>query len=199
MLYNDDSHEQEFTHRIYGSDISPRAIDIATKNIKSAGVAKYIDLKIMPIQRYETAPSEQGILITNPPYGERISSSDLFGLYESIGNRLKHVFKGYDAWIISYHKECFDKIGLKPSVKIDLMNGALECEYRKYEIFDGRYKEFKEEGINGRDKLVEPICEAKLLSIEKGHTTATDEATKQNVSTDRENLRSAGIPNRENP
>lgn len=90
-LYNDDSHEQEFTHRIYGSDISPRAIDIATKNIKSAGVAKYIDLKIMPIQRYETAPSEQGILITNPPYGERISSSDLFGLYESIGNRLKHV------------------------------------------------------------------------------------------------------------
>lgn len=147
-LYNNDSHEQEFTHRIYGSDISPRAIDIATKNIKSAGVAKYIDLKIMPIQRYETAPSEQGILITNPPYGERISSSDLFGLYESIGNRLKHVFKGYDAWIISYHKECFDKIGLKPSVKIDLMNGALECEYRKYEIFDGRYKEFKEEGKN---------------------------------------------------
>ena len=147
-LYNDDSHEQEFTHRIYGSDISPRAIDIATKNIKSAGVAKYIDLKIMPIQRYETAPSEQGILITNPPYGERISSSDLFGLYESIGNRLKHGFKGYDAWIISYHKECFDKIGLKPSVKIDLMNGALECEYRKYEIFDGRYKEFKEEGKN---------------------------------------------------
>lgn len=82
------------------------------------------------------------------------------------------------------------------------MNGALECEYRKYEIFDGRYKEFKEEGktwINGRDRLVEPICEAKLLSIEKGHTTATDEATKQSVSTDRGNFRSAGIPNRENP
>ena len=138
-LYNDDSHEREFTHRIYGSDISPRAIDIATQNIKSAGVAKYIDLKIMSIQRYETAPSPEGILITNPPYGERISSSDLLGLYESIGNRLKHVFKGYDAWIISYHKECFDRIGLKPSVKIELMNGALECEYRKYEIFDGRY------------------------------------------------------------
>ena len=41
-----------------------------------------------------------------------------------------------------------DKIGLKPSVKIALMNGALECEYRKYEIFDGRYKEFKGEGRN---------------------------------------------------
>ncbi len=153
-LYNDDSHEQEFEHRIYGSDISPRAIQIATQNIKSAGVAKYIDLQIMPIQRYEQAPSEKGVLVTNPPYGERISSSDLMGLYESIGNRLKHAFKGYDAWVISYHKECFDKIGLKPSVKIDLMNGALECEFRKYEIFDGRYKEFKGEGyqLNKREE-----------------------------------------------
>lgn len=147
-LYNDDSHEREFTHRIYGSDISPRAIDIATQNIKSAGVSKYIDLKVMPFQRYESAPSPEGILITNPPYGERLTSSDLLGLYESIGNRLKHVFKGYEAWIISYHKECFDRIGLKPSARIELMNGALECEFRKYEIFDGRYKEFKGEGHN---------------------------------------------------
>ncbi len=147
-IYNDDSHEREFEHRIYGSDISPRAIDIATKNAKSAGVAKYIDLKVSPIQHYEEAPSEKGILITNPPYGERISSNNLFELYEIIGNRLKHAFKGYDAWVISYHKECFDKIGLKPSEKIDLMNGALECEFRKYEIFDGRYKEFKGEGGN---------------------------------------------------
>ncbi len=148
LLYNDDNHERVFEHRIYGSDISPRAIDIATKNIKSAGVTKLIDLKVLPIQHYEEAPSEKGMLITNPPYGERISSNNLFELYENIGNRLKHIFKGYDAWIISYHQECFDKIGLKPSEKIELMNGSLECEFRKYEIFDGRYKEFKGEGGN---------------------------------------------------
>lgn len=156
----------------------------------------------MPIQRYETAPSEQGILITNPPYGERISSSDLFGLYESIGNRLKHVFKGYDAWIISYHKECFDKIGLKPSVKIDLMNGALECEYRKYEIFDGRYKEFKEEGKN-LDKRKGQTRRTNLRGkapFDRKRTYDSDRRSdKQSVSTDRENLRSVGIPNRENP
>ncbi len=147
-LYNDDHHEREFEYRIYGSDISPRAIDIATKNIKSAGVAKLIDLKVLPIQRYEEAPSEKGILITNPPYGERISSNNLFELYENIGSQFKHIFKGYEAWVISYHQECFDKIGLKPSEKIELMNGSLECEFRKYEIFDGRYKEFKGEGGN---------------------------------------------------
>ena len=146
-IYNDDSQEREFTHKIYGYDNNPKANEIATHNVKAAGVSKDIILKLQPFQQFEQ-PAEKSIIITNPPYGERISSSDLFGLYESIGNRLKHVFKGYDAWIISYHKECFDKIGLKPSVKIDLMNGALECEYRKYEIFDGRYKEFKEEGKN---------------------------------------------------
>ena len=97
-------------------------------------MAKYIDLQVKPFQQYTEAP-ENGILITNPPYGERISSKDLLGLYEMIGSQLKHVFKGYDAWIISYHDECFNKIGLKPAICINMMNGSLECEYRKYEIF----------------------------------------------------------------
>ena len=124
-LYNDDSNEKEFHYKIYGSDISPRAIDIAQKNIKSSGMGRYIDLKVKPFQQYEDIP-ENGIMVTNPPYGERISTSDLMGLYTSIGERLKHVFKGYDAWIISYHDECFDKIGLKPAAKIALMNGELD-------------------------------------------------------------------------
>lgn len=92
-------------------------------------MAKYIDLQVKPFQQYTEAP-ENGILITNPPYGERISSKDLLGLYEMIGSQLKHVFKGYDAWIISYHDECFNKIGLKPAICINMMNGSLECEYR---------------------------------------------------------------------
>lgn len=60
-----------------------------------------------------------------------------------IGERLKHAFVGNDAWILSYREECFDQIGLKPSVKTPLFNGPLECEFRKYQIFDGKYKEFK--------------------------------------------------------
>ena len=93
--------------------------------------------------------------MTNPPYGERISSQDLLGLYEMIGERLKHVFKGYDAWIISYREECFDKIGLKPALKLELMNGALECQYRKYEIFSGKYNDFKRETGGFREKQKE--------------------------------------------
>ena len=65
-----------------------------------------------------------------------------------IGERLKHAFVGNEAWVLSYREECFDQIGLKASQKVPLFNGPLECEFRKYEIFDGKYKEFKsqEEG-----------------------------------------------------
>lgn len=153
-LYNDDSNEKEFKFKIYGSDISPKAIAIAQENIKSAGMSKYIDLQVKPFQQYTEAP-ENGILITNPPYGERISSKDLLGLYEMIGSQLKHVFKGYDAWIISYHNECFNKIGLKPAACINLMNGSLECEYRKYEIFEGKYNDFKRETGGFKEKAKE--------------------------------------------
>ena len=88
---------------------------------------------------------EKSIIITNPPYGERISTNDLLGLYQMIGERLKHAFAGNDAWILGYREECFDQIGLKPSVKVPLFNGALECEFRKYQLFDGKYKEFRTE------------------------------------------------------
>ncbi|MFI3240594.1 MAG: THUMP domain-containing protein, partial [Bacteroidales bacterium] len=144
-IYNDESAESDFQFKIYGSDISPKAIDIATKNIKQAGVSKYIDLSIRPIQSYEEAP-ENAMLITNPPYGERISVEDMEALYESIGDRFKKIFRGYNAWVIGYKNELFDKIGLKPSVKYPILNGALECELRQYVIFDGKYNDFRRDG-----------------------------------------------------
>ena len=63
-----------------------------------------------------------------------------------IGERLKHQFLNNDAWILSYREECFEQIGLKPSIKIPLFNGSLECEFRKYQIFDGKLKDFRHEG-----------------------------------------------------
>ena len=141
-IYNDDSGEKEFKHKIYGYDNNPKANEIATHNVKAAGVSKDIVLKIQPFQQFEQ-PKEKSIIITNPPYGERISTNDLLGLYQMIGERLKHAFTGNDAWILSYREECFDQIGLKPSVKIPLYNGALECQFRKYQLFDGKFKAFR--------------------------------------------------------
>ncbi|MDE6050330.1 MAG: RNA methyltransferase, partial [Paramuribaculum sp.] len=144
-IYNDESTERTFEHKIYGGDISPKAIEIARANIKSAGVAKYIDLQVKPLSQWNEAPKD-GVLITNPPYGERISSEDMDGLYAMIGSKLKHVFLGYHAWIIGYREEYFRKIGLSPSVKVPLYNGSLECELREYIIFDGDYKSFRKAG-----------------------------------------------------
>ena len=150
-IYNDDSQEREFTHKIYGYDNNPKANEIATHNIKAAGVSKDVTLKLQPFQQFEQ-PQEKSIIVINPPYGERISTNDLLGLYQMIGERLKHAFVGNEAWVLSYREECFDQIGLKPSKKVPLFNGALECEFRKYEIFDGKYKEFKSQEGEGEEK-----------------------------------------------
>lgn len=147
-IYNDESAERAFDFKCYGSDISPMAIEKAEKNVRSAGLLKHIELKVMPFQQYTEAP-KPGILVMNPPYGERISSNDIFELYSMIGERLKHVFSGYNAWILSYKDECFDKIGLRPKHRMKLMNGDLECEYRCYELFDGKNKDYKRELKDG--------------------------------------------------
>ena len=169
-IYNDDSQEKEFEHKIYGYDNNPKANEIATHNIKAAGVSKDIVLKLQPFQQFEK-PKEKSLIITNPPYGERISTRDLLGLYQMIGEGLKHAFTDNDAWILSYREECFDQIGLKPSVKIPLYNGALECEFRKYQIFGGKYKEFKKDAAEEKpfrdreDRIERPAAPKKEKDI----------------------------------
>lgn len=91
-------------------------------------------------------PAETGVIVTNPPYGERISAPDMEGLYTSIGSTLKHVFRGWHAWIIGYRDEHFRNIGLAASKKIAMFNGSLECELREYVIFEGDKKTFLASG-----------------------------------------------------
>jgi putative N6-adenine-specific DNA methylase len=143
-ISTDDTHEREFKFKACGSDISSKAINAAAKNVKNAGLSKYIELKVLPFHQMNEAP-EKGILITNPPYGERLNPRDLAQIYSTIGERLKHVFTGYEAWVISSFWEGFDKIGLKPTSKHKLINGALECEFRQYQIFSGKHKKFKKQ------------------------------------------------------
>jgi len=143
-IYNDDSKEKEFKYSIYGSDISRQAIAIATENVKSAGLSKNIKLEVKDILDYDKAPFPEGIIVTNPPYGERLRTGNLYQLYETLGERLKHIFTGYTAWVLSSEKELLHKIGLKPSSKFKLLNGALDCEFRKYEIFAGKKKRLED-------------------------------------------------------
>ena len=144
-IYNDDSQEREFHHHIYGYDIDMKAVNTARLNVKAAGLTNSVTINQQDFKDF-TQPSRKSILVTNPPYGERISTPDLMGTYKMIGERFKHAFTGNDAWVLSYREECFAQIGLKPSIKIPLYNGSLECEFRKYQLFDGKMKVFRSEG-----------------------------------------------------
>ena len=144
-IYNDDSQERQFEHHIYGYDIDMKAVNTARLNVKAAGLTNEISIDHQDFKNFKK-PAEQSIIIMNPPYGERISTPNLLGSYKMIGERLKHEFGGNEAWILSYREECFDQIGLKPSIKFPVYNGSLECEFRKYSLFDGRMKEFRAEG-----------------------------------------------------
>ena len=185
-IYNDDSQEREFNHKIYGYDNNPKANEIATHNVKAAGVTKDVILKIQPFQQFEQ-PAEKSIIITNPPYGERISSGDLLDLYQMIGERLKHAFIGNDAWILSYRDECFDQIGLKPSIKIPLFNGALECQFRKYQLFDGKYKAFRSdnEGEEFKPKREERAARPRRTGERVGYKKDGDRDSKPSFRGDR--------------
>ena len=147
-IYNDDSAEREFTHKIYGSDASFYAIQQAAKNIKSAGVQKDIELRQIRMEEIKNPFSlscEEGegggspLVMLNPPYGERLASNkDMEELYAKIGTALKHQFTGATAWIISSNAAAMKCIGLKPTKKYRLLNGELDCQFNQYELFAGK-------------------------------------------------------------
>jgi putative N6-adenine-specific DNA methylase len=138
-IYNAE-YEKEFNVKIIGSDISSKNIAIANANIKNAGFSKKIEVQKKDIKILEPL-FDNGIIISNPPYGERIRPQSIIDLYSSIGNTLKTKFAGYEAWIISSSTEGLKSIGLKPSKKIELFNGAIACSYRCYDLFQGSRKQ----------------------------------------------------------
>ena len=85
------------------------------------------------------------LVMLNPPYGERLKSNkEMEDLYGAIGTALKHQFTGATAWIISSNDAAMKCIGLKPSKKYRLLNGELDCQFNKYELFQGSKKLVKQ-------------------------------------------------------
>ena len=141
-IYNDDSHERAFEHKIYGSDASFYAIQQAAKNVKSAGLTKDIELRQIRMEEINGSTNDKmvnALVMINPPYGERLASNkDMELLYGKIGTALKHHFAGATAWIISSNEAAMKCIGLKPSKKMHLLNGELDCQFNRYDLFAGK-------------------------------------------------------------
>jgi len=142
-VYNDDSQEREFTHRIFGSDASFYAVQAALKNVKASGQQRFIEVKQIRLQEIKRENPTPAMVITNPPYGERLAQDkDVLRLYGDMGTAFKHQFAGSTAWVISSNEEALKCIGLKPSQRIKVLNGELECLFNKYELFAGDRKAF---------------------------------------------------------
>lgn len=147
-IYNDDSRERPFTHKIYGSDAGYYAVQTALKNIQSASLQHDIEVRQIRIEELRLADRDTNgaLVMMNPPYGERLSQDkDVLRLYQDMGTALKHQFSGATAWIISSNEDALKCIGLKPSKRIHLINGELECLFNQYELFQGEHKEWKKD------------------------------------------------------
>lgn len=125
--------------KIIGSDIDPQMVLITKRNLRGFSFGRFIDVKAEAFQEVEI-PEGPGVLVTNPPYGERLMDN-IEELYADIGTTFKFKMQGYNCWMISSSEEGFKSVGLKPSRKIKLFNGDLECSFRNYVIFDGAKKD----------------------------------------------------------
>ena len=133
-----DNQIQEPKCKIYGSDIDKRAVDISTSNAQNAQVGKFIKFKQQDFINTEEH-FENGILLINPPYGERLKEEDeIIPFYQEIGTHMKHYCEGCEAWIISSNLRALKFVGLRPSRKIRLFNGPLDCRLYKFELFKGK-------------------------------------------------------------
>ncbi|MGB0525820.1 MAG: class I SAM-dependent RNA methyltransferase, partial [Flammeovirgaceae bacterium] len=131
--------EQEFDYQIIGSDLSENVVAIALENIMRAGVDEYIKISTRSFTKRK-APQGEGVVIINPPYGERMKPADIENFYKLIGDHLKQEFDGYDCWIISSNINALKRVGLRPTRRIALQNGALDCKFMKYSMYKGSKK-----------------------------------------------------------
>ena len=124
----------------FARDIDEDALKIAEANAERAGVKQAISFS--KIDFFESSHNAgNGIVVINPPYGERIKVEEIVPFYKDMGTRLKHFYPGCDAWIISSNYDALKFFGLRPSKKIKLFNGSLECRLQKYELYLGSKKQ----------------------------------------------------------
>lgn len=122
---------------IYASDRDPAMVKIAQRTFQDAGVTGEIQLKQGDVLELD-APSAQGVMVINPPYGVRLSRPDeLESFYPKLGDWLKQRFAGWRAYVLTGDARLSKLIGLTPSKRIPLFNGALECRLYEFVIVQG--------------------------------------------------------------
>lgn len=121
---------------IYGCDIDPAMVRATGLNLRAAGLLDCIAIDEGDALEIP-APEDHGVLISNPPYGVRLSVEDMAALYDGLGDTLKQHFTGWRAYLLSADPELPKQIGLKSSRRVPLYNGPLECRLYEYKLVAG--------------------------------------------------------------
>ncbi|MBR1517187.1 MAG: RNA methyltransferase [Bacteroidales bacterium] len=136
--------EGDFDYEIWGNDIDHSVLQQAEKNLEFAKLHKDVKLFLGSFEDQEP-PEGRCMIVTNPPYGERIKVEDLNNMYQQLGDTFKRLYgEGREVWLITSDFEAMKHIGLKPSRKIQLFNGSLDCRFMKFELYDGSRKASKQ-------------------------------------------------------
>jgi len=135
----------DFECEIWGNDIDLDVLQQAEMNLQYAKLHKDVMLYHGSFENQEP-PEGKTLIVTNPPYGERIKVEDLNALYTKLGDTFKNLYgERCEVWLITSDFEAMKHIGLHPSKKIQLFNGALDCRLLKFELYSGSKKSKKEE------------------------------------------------------
>ncbi len=131
--------------RLYGSDLDPKALNAARRNLAEAGIERWVTLQRADVLELG-APAPSGVMVVNPPYGERMGSEEELALfYPKLGDALKRHFAGWDCHIFTADLRLPKLIRLQPARRIPLWNGALECRLYEFRIVAGSHRK-KSEG-----------------------------------------------------
>lgn len=131
----EDQQQEDLPAFVGGSDRDPNVIIQAYSNAQKCGIEHLVKFQQRELSAVE-APTDSGIVMCNPPYGERLGKdTDLAAFYKLLGNVLKQRFKGWTAYVLSGNKALSRNIGMKSSKRMPVYNGALLCQLMEYEIY----------------------------------------------------------------
>ena len=132
--------EKQPNLRLYGSDTDPKALNAARRNLAEAGIERWVTLERADILD-RTAPAQAGVLVANPPYGERIGTAEeLAAFYPRLGDALKKRFAGWRCYFFTADLRLPKLIRLQPSRRTPLFNGALECRLYEFAMVAGSHR-----------------------------------------------------------
>lgn len=143
-IYNDDSYENDDEVLIVGSDISKKAIESAMMNITHAGLSKSIRLSRQSVFEV-TPPAPSGVVVTNPPYGERVKMFQIENFYRQLADSFKQRFEDWTVWMLTGNRQAMKSFGLHASKTMTLFNGSIECKFQRFNMYAGSMRDWGNE------------------------------------------------------